>query len=235
MSQTLGHTKNMKISQDDDKALSIIEDAITANEQDGDTVQDENVNSDDDTKNRPKSGAAEAENVSDEGQEARSDNFQMTVLSQEEQQERLKDSILKRASALAAEEAKKSALDAKLDDVEMYHSPEKNVPKASEEGAEVHIQECSDDEVDEEELRDEADEDLFADLHKRDRDDIDEQRAEHNSVLVKLDGNIKDKENLLAAIKESQNQMQNDLISLMKEQYQHKVLELTKEITQLEK
>ena len=29
--------------------------------------------------------------------------------------------------------------------------------------------------------------------------------------------------------------MQNDLISLMKEQYQHKVLELTKEITQLEK
>lgn len=117
----------------------------------------------------------------------------------------------------------------------MYHSPEKNVPKISEECEEVHVQDCSDDEVDEEELRDEADEDLFADLHKRDRDDIDEQRAEHNSVLVKLDGNIKDKENLLAAIKESQNQMQSDLISLMKEQYQHKVLELTKEITQLEK
>lgn len=71
----------MKISQDDGEALSIIEDAITANEQDIDTVQDENVYSDDDTKNKPKAGAAEAENVSDEGQEARSDNFKMTVLS----------------------------------------------------------------------------------------------------------------------------------------------------------
>ena len=116
----------------------------------------------------------------------------------------------------------------------LHHSPEKNPPEIAEECEEVHVQDCSDDEVDEEELRDEADEDLFTDLHKRDRDDIDEQRAEHNSVLVKLDGNIKDKENLLAAIKESQNQMQVDLISLMKEQYQHKVLELTKEITQLE-
>ena len=60
-------------------------------------------------------------------------------------------------------------------------------------------------------------EELFAALHTRDREDINEKRAEHDSVLVRLDGTIKDKENLLVAIKESQNQMQNDLISLMKE------------------
>lgn len=50
----MGHTKNMRISQKEGEALSVIEDAITVNEQD--TVEDENVYSDDDTKNKPKSG-----------------------------------------------------------------------------------------------------------------------------------------------------------------------------------
>ena len=52
--------------------------------------------------------------------------------------------------------------------------------------------------------------------------------------MGKLDGNIKDKENLLAAIKEQQVAMQDDLLSLMKNQYQSKVLELTNAITTLE-
>jgi hypothetical protein len=41
-------------------------------------------------------------------------------------------------------------------------------------------------------------------------------REEHTSIILKLDGSINEKEKLLAAIKESQTQMQNDLISLMK-------------------
>jgi hypothetical protein len=82
MSQTLGHTKNMRISQNENEALSVIDDVITANEQD--TVHDENVYSDDETKNNikkmPKSGSAEAENVSDDGQEAEDDKFKISVL-----------------------------------------------------------------------------------------------------------------------------------------------------------
>jgi hypothetical protein len=73
----------MKISQNENEALSVIDDAITANEVD--TVHDENVNSDDETKNNkkkmPKSGGAEAENVSDEGQEAEDEKFKISVLS----------------------------------------------------------------------------------------------------------------------------------------------------------
>lgn len=57
--------------------------------------------------------------------------------------------------------------------------------------------------MDEEELRDEADEELFAALDTRDNQEINEKRAEHDSVLVRLDGTIKDKEQLLVAIKES--------------------------------
>lgn len=60
-------------------------------------------------------------------------------------------------------------------------------------------------------------------------------REEHTSIILKLDGSINEKEKLLAAIKESQTQMQNDLISLMKNQYHQKVLELTNEITNLER
>lgn len=81
----------------------------------------------------------------------------------------------------------------------------------------VDVSDGDDDLVDEEELRDEADEELFAALETRDHEDINEKRAEHNSVLVRLDGTLKDKEELLVAIKESQAQMQTDLISLMKE------------------
>lgn len=54
-------------------------------------------------------------------------------------------------------------------------------------------------------------------------------------MIVKFEGDIRDKENLLAAIKASQAAMQKDLLDLMKNQYQNKVLELTHEITQLEK
>lgn len=62
----------------------------------------------------------------------------------------------------------------------------------------------------------------------------DEILQEHTSIILKLDGSLNEKEKLLAAIKESQSQMQHDLIDLMKNQYQQKVLELTNEITQLE-
>lgn len=67
----------------------------------------------------------------------------------------------------------------------------------------IDVSDGDDDLVDEEELRDEADEELFAALDTRDNEDINEKRAEHNSVLVRLDGTIKDKEELLVAIKES--------------------------------
>ena len=52
--------------------------------------------------------------------------------------------------------------------------------------------------------------------------------------MGKLDGHIRDKEELLAVIKEQQVAMQDDLLSLMKNQYQSKVLELTNAITTLE-
>ena len=41
-------------------------------------------------------------------------------------------------------------------------------------------------------------------------------RQEHTSIILKLDGSLNEKEKLLAAIKESQSQMQHDLIDLMK-------------------
>ena len=58
---------------------------------------------------------------------------------------------------------------------------------------------------------------------------------EHTQTILKLDAGLNEKEALLAAIKESQSQMQHDLIDLMKNQYQSKVLQLTNEITQLER
>ena len=58
---------------------------------------------------------------------------------------------------------------------------------------------------------------------------------EHTQTILKLDAGLNEKEALLAAIKESQSQMQHDLIDLMKNQYQSKVLQLTTEITQLER
>lgn len=67
----------------------------------------------------------------------------------------------------------------------------------------IDVSEGELDEIDEEELRDVADEDLFAALDHRENDDIQERRAEHDSVLVRLDGTIRDKEQLLVAIKES--------------------------------
>ena len=121
MSQTLGHTKNMKISQKEGEALSVIEDAITINEQDTvegfsqnipDKNHDENVYSDDDTKNKPKSGRAEAENVSEEGQDNTGEAYHLALLTQEDfnredlATQLLRESITKRASLLAAEEAR---------------------------------------------------------------------------------------------------------------------------------
>lgn len=47
----------------------------------------------------------------------------------------------------------------------------------------------------------------------------DEILQEHTSIILKLDGSLNEKEKLLAAIKESQSQMQHDLIDLMKNQY----------------
>lgn len=111
----------------------------------------------------------------------------------------------------------------------MAHSPEKLHQIDDDDFEDINMQsaykpitiDCSDgDRDDEEELRDEANEELFAALDTRESADINAKRAEHDSVLVRLDGTIKDKEQLLGAIKESQAQMQNDLISLMKEQYQ---------------
>jgi len=67
----------------------------------------------------------------------------------------------------------------------------------------IDVSDGDEDLVDEEELRDEADEELFAALDTRDHEDITKNRAEHDSVLVRLDGTIKDKEELLVAIKES--------------------------------
>lgn len=54
-------------------------------------------------------------------------------------------------------------------------------------------------------------------------------------MIVKFEGDIRAKEDLLAAIKGSQAAMQKDLLDLMKNQYHNKVLELTNEITELEK
>lgn len=94
---------------------------------------------------------------------------------------------MKRASLLAAEEAKEPA----LDDVEMHHSPEKAKPEAQiptapgigilqpvrpGEFPDVDVHDCSEDEEDEEELRDEAGEDLLTALQEKDRDEIDEER-----------------------------------------------------------
>jgi hypothetical protein len=84
------------------------------------------------------------------------------------------------------------------------------------------VQECSD-ESGEEDGRDGTtlaggqedvqEEELFAELDKREEE---ESRQLHNSIIVKLDGSLLEKEKLLAAIKASQNQMQADLLSLMK-------------------
>lgn len=192
-----------------------------------DTINDENVCSDEDEriKKPPVRGgpAAENENVSDDIPEVL---YNESVLTTEEQQ-KLKDSIMKRASLL--DDKKPSTLVQNLvEDTPM------EVPNDFEE---VQVEDCSSSSENEsledaEELRDVTDEQLFSDLQKKEHD---EKREEHNSVILKLDGTIKDKESLLDAIKQSQQQMQNDLISLMKNQYQGKVLALTNEITQLER
>ena len=206
--------------------LSMIEDAPTVNEQD--TINDENVCSDEDErvkKPQVRGGpSGENENVSDDIPEIQ---YNESVLTTEEQQ-KLKESIMKRASLL--DEKKQSTL--------QQPQAEQNVEmEASNDFEEVLVEDCSessenDSIVEPEELRDVADEQLFSDLQKREQE---EKREEHNSVILKLDGSIKDKESLLDAIKQSQQQMQSDLINLMKNQYQNKVLALTNEITQLER
>lgn len=84
------------------------------------------------------------------------------------------------------------------------------------------MQECSDESGEEDarggrrplgEQEDVREDELFAELDKREEE---ESRQMHNSIIVKLDGSLLEKEKLLAAIKASQNQMQADLLSLMK-------------------
>ena len=78
------------------------------------------------------------------------------------------------------------------------------------------MQECSDDgepdavvrveEVDDDgqdEAREVIDDELFGHLQQ----EKEAMNQEHNSVILKLDGSISEKEKLLAAIKSSQNQM----------------------------
>lgn len=50
-----------------------------------------------------------------------------------------------------------------------------------------------------------------------------------------MDGDLKDKEKLLATIKESHSQLQNTLLEAMKNEYHKKILSLDNEIKQLEK
>ena len=82
-------------------------------------------------------------------------------------------------------------------------------------------------------VRDEeiGDDELLADIAKREA----VQREEHDSVQKTIEGALVEKERLLDHIKESQKQMQTELMDMMKNQYHQKVLELTKEITILEK
>ena len=54
-------------------------------------------------------------------------------------------------------------------------------------------------------------------------------------MLQVLDGTILEKEQILKAIKASQSAMQSELIELMKNEYQQKILQLTNDITQLER
>lgn len=75
---------------------------------------------------------------------------------------------------------------------------------------EVAVEECSEDEVeevmvedeasDDDELRGQVDDAMLAQgpLHQE------EKRAEHNSIILKLDGSLTEKEKLLDAIKASQ-------------------------------
>ena len=95
---------------------------------------------------------------------------------------------------------------------------------------EVAIEDCSE----EEKEVDVEPEELFDNLQKINEDEEQNVRMHHESVLVNLDGAINEKEAILNAIKQSQNEMQANLVHLMKEKYHHQVLELTKEITALE-
>lgn len=50
-----------------------------------------------------------------------------------------------------------------------------------------------------------------------------------------LDGDLKDKEQLLLAVKESQKLLQNNLLEAMKMEYHKKIMALEQEIRSLEK
>lgn len=76
-----------------------------------------------------------------------------------------------------------------------------------------------------------VDDELFAQIDRQDND----QRQEHDDQQKQMEGALLEKEKLLDHIKESQKQMQIELMDMMKNQYHQKVLELTKEITTLEK
>jgi len=79
-----------------------------------------------------------------------------------------------------------------------------------------------------------VDDELFAQIAQINRQDND-QRQEHDNQQQQMEGALVEKEKLLDHIKESQKQMQVELMDMMKNQYHQKVLELTKEITTLEK
>ena len=117
----------------------------------------------------------------------------------QDEQDQLRDSIMKRASLLQGE-ATGSAIQ---QDQEMQNCERDDFE-------EVAVEECSEDEVEEvmvedeasdgDELRDQVDDAMLAQgqLHQE------EKRAEHNSIIHKLDGSLTEKEKLLDAIKASQ-------------------------------
>jgi hypothetical protein len=54
-------------------------------------------------------------------------------------------------------------------------------------------------------------------------------------MILQLDGTISEKEKLLATFKETQSKWQNELVDLMKNQYNKEVLKLTNDLTELQK
>lgn len=123
--------------------MSVIQDAETANEQD--TIQDERMGSEEE---QPKQ-KLEA-NI----------NLGKSILSNEEQSELLKKSIAKRSSILKEEEARRSAMNSQVEDQVMKDEGVKRQSELFKE-VEVAVEECSEDEDLESEMRDVADEDLF--------------------------------------------------------------------------
>lgn len=160
-------------------AMSIIQDDGTINEQD--SIQEENI---DTSEEGSHTGAPqviekyEDENVRDDKPKL---ELNKSVLSNIDL-DSIKKSIAQRASLLQAEEIRKSLMI--QNDEEM---------KNEQDFGEVDVQECSEDEEElQDEMRDIGDNELFDHIEK-----VEKNNLEQNSVLIKFDGEIKDKESLL--------------------------------------